>query len=206
MGHSMGSLLAFTFASLFPDNVDLVVGIDALKPQIRKPDRIVANIEQNVKNLLIADKRNQENSEPPSYQYSELIDKLSEATFGSVTKEAAPFLLERAIKRSEKFPEKFFFARDSRLKHNVQVSFSQEIILELIKRLHMPYLFIKCKDSPFYEDKKYFDEAIEAMKANEKFEWHLVEGTHHAHLTSPEVMSSIISNFLDKNQAVRSKL
>jgi pimeloyl-ACP methyl ester carboxylesterase len=202
----MGSLLAFTFASLFPDNVDLVVGIDALKPQMRKPERIVDNIEKNVKNLLIADMRNQQKSEPPSYQYAELIEKLSEATMGSVTKEAAPFLLERAIKRSEKFPEKFYFTRDSRLKFNVQVSFSREIILEMIKRLHMPYLFIKCKDSPYYEDKKYFDEAVEAMRANDKFELHFVEGTHHAHLTTPEVMSDIISSFLDKNQGARSKL
>jgi hypothetical protein len=47
----------------------------------------------------------------------------------------------------------------------------------MIKRLNMPYLFIKCKNSPYYEDKKYYDEALEAMqKYNSKFEVHNVEG------------------------------
>lgn len=206
IGHSMGSVLGFVFASVFPERVEMLIGIDALKPHIQNPAKIPKFLEDRVDSFMLADQRNQEKSEPPAYTYEELVDRLSSGTYGSVTKETCPFLLKRAIKRSEKHPGKYFFTRDSRLKYSYGTNFSQDVSIELAKRLNMPYLFIKASNSPYYERKQYFDEVIEILQKSEKFEFHTIDSTHHLHLTEPETIAPLINNFIAKHNKLTSKL
>lgn len=206
LGHSMGSVLSFMFASVFPSKVDLLIQIDALKPHIYNPSKVASTIQNRIENFMLADQRNQDKSEPPAYTYEELVDRLYTGTSGSVTKECAGNLLKRNIKRSDKFPGKFYFTRDSRLKYNYSPSFSQPVSVELAKKLNMPHLFIKALNSPFYERKEYFDEVVEILNQNKDFEHHTVDATHHLHLTDPEKVAPIISNFIEKHRQVSSKL
>ncbi|KAG5672035.1 hypothetical protein PVAND_002197 [Polypedilum vanderplanki] len=206
IGHSMGSQIAFVFASIFPSKVDFVIGIDALKPAIHDPVLVSQILEDRIENFMIADKRNQEKSEPPAYAIEEMIEKLVDATGGSVTKDSAQYLLKRNIKRSEKYPGKFFFARDSRLKYSFTSSFPQEVCVELAKRIDMPYMFIKAKQSPYYEKKQYHEQVVDVLTKNPKFEYHLVDSTHHLHLSEPEKVSGIISEFLMKYKTPKGKL
>lgn len=65
----------------------------------------------------------------------------------------------------------------------------------------MLYILISATNSPYYEDKHYFNETITVLKKyNENFTWHLVEGTHHLHLTNPNSILKLVSNFLTKNR------
>ncbi|XP_062553002.1 probable serine hydrolase [Armigeres subalbatus] len=199
MGHSMGSIVGFVFSSIFPDMVDLYIGLDALKPHIPDPHEIGPRLQKRIPQMLVADIRNRHKSEPPSYTYEDLVSRLHQGTHKSVSKEAAPYLLNRNIQKSSVNPNKFFFTRDSRLKYGVGIGFSQDINLELAKRLTMPYLFLKAKHSTYYEDKKYFDEFIEVVqKNNPLFELHFVDSTHHMHLTEPKKVAPIVSKFLCK--------
>lgn len=195
----MGSILSFMFATVFPEKVDLLIQIDALKPQVPNPERVAKGIKDRVENFMLADKRNQEMSEPPAYTYDEMIDKVHEGTYSSVTKETAEYLLKRNIRKSEKYPGKFYFTRDSRLKHSFSPGFSQPVIMELSKGLKMPHLFFKASKSPYWEEKKYFDEVIDILKENPKFESHTIEATHHLQLTEPEKIAPIISTFIEKH-------
>lgn len=197
MGHSMGSILAFMFACVFPEKVDMLIQIDALKPQVPNPERVAKGIKDHVENFMLADKRNQEKSEPPAYTYDEMIDKVEAGTYGSVTKDTAEYLLKRNIRRSEKYPGKYYFTRDSRLKHSFSPSISQPVTLELSKKMRMPHVFFKATNSPYWERKEYFDEVIDILKENPKFEFHTVESTHHVHLTEPEKIAPIISTFIE---------
>lgn len=206
LGHSMGSVLSFMFASVFPHKVDLLIQIDALKPHIYNPERVAANLEERIENFMLADQRNQEKSEPPAYTYDDMVERLESGTMGSVTKDCAQYLLKRNIKRSEKFPGKFYFTRDSRLKFNYSTSFSQQVSVALAKKLKMPHLFIKAKNSPYYERREYFDEVIDILKENSKFENHTIDSTHHLHLTEPEKVAPLISDFIEKYAKVHSKL
>jgi pimeloyl-ACP methyl ester carboxylesterase len=178
----------------------LFVGIDALKPSVFNPVKFTGIIGDTIENFALADKRNQEKSEPPAYSIEEITEKWNKATRGSVTKEAAPFLMKRAIKRSEKHPGKFYFARDSRLKHNIAINVPQEVSKELAKRINFPYLFIKAKNSPYYERKEYHMEVVEILKQNPHFLYEVVDATHHVHLTDPEKVSGLISDFLLKHK------
>lgn len=200
IGHSLGSIVSFMFTSVFPSKVDFIVGIDALKPMAFDSNKVAHMLEEKVEDFMIADMRNQEKSEPPAYPIEEMVDKMVKATRGSVTKDAARFLLKRNIKHSEKHPGKFYFARDNRLKHNFSPSFSQDLSIELAKRINCPYMFIKAKHSPYYEKKEYHEEVVEVLKHNKNFEYHMVDSTHHLHLTEPEKVAGLISNFICKHK------
>uniref|UniRef100_A0A182PJ13 AB hydrolase-1 domain-containing protein n=1 Tax=Anopheles epiroticus TaxID=199890 RepID=A0A182PJ13_9DIPT len=199
MGHSMGSIVSFLFTATFPDKVDFYVGIDALKPHIADADKFPGRLEKRLPQALLADARNREQSEPPSYPYDELIERLHLGTNKSVTREAAPFLLYRNTRKSSLHPDRYYFTRDSRLKFGVGLGWDQAINLEFAKRVVLPYLFIKAKHSPYYEDRKYFNEFVELVKQNNpRFELEFVDSTHHLHLTEPEKVAPIVNRFFEK--------
>lgn len=199
MGHSMSSILGFVYCSLFPENVDMMIGLDALKPQIVKPGSLIPRMRRGLDGFMVANERNHAKLEPPSYNYDELVERLHKGTQGSITKEACGKLLQRAITKSSKFPDKYFFHRDNRLKTFNFASFSHEQVLEMIARIKdVPYLFFKATKSPYWEDEKYYLEAKEAMLKSPKMEFHSVEGTHHFHLTDPESVSGTISEFISR--------
>ncbi|XP_055376274.1 probable serine hydrolase [Condylostylus longicornis] len=198
IGHSMSSIASFIFSALFPEKVEMVVGLDALKPHIRSNDKVVETMRNRMKNFIIADERNRDKSEPPSYTYEDLVEKLYVGTFHSIDKDKCKHILARNIKKSLKYPDQYFFARDSRLKSYNYTGFWPELNLELAKRINVPYLFIKCTGSTYFESKEYFDEALEVMKKNPKFEFYEAEGSHHVHLNEPEKISAIINPFIEK--------
>lgn len=206
MGHSMGSILCFVFAATFPHKVDMVVAIDALKPQVHRPEHVTDTLANRLENFMIADKRNQEKSEPPAYLIEEMVERIVEGTFDSVNKECAPYLLKRNIKKSEKYPGKFYFARDNRLKYLMIAGISQEMNILLAQRITVPYMFLKAAHSPYYEKKAYHDEVAEVLKKNPNFEYHTIDAKHHLHLTDPEKLSGIVSEFIEKHRKLKSKL
>ena len=91
---------------------------------------------------------------------------VSEGTHCSVSRECCSFLLKRNIKKSEKHPQKYFFTRDSRLKANFIATLSQEFVVEMAKKLKMPYLFLQCKNTPLYELEKYHNEIVDIFPAH----------------------------------------
>ncbi|XP_039443103.1 probable serine hydrolase [Culex pipiens pallens] len=197
MSHSMGAVLHFVFAAIFPDKVDLIISLDSLKPQVLPVEFMIARLADSFPQFMIADARNQQKSEPPAYTYEEMIERLHEGTFQSISKETCPYLLHRNIRKSAKYPEKYFFTRDSRLKHHAGHPFSHELIMEFATRLKMPFMFVKATRSPYFEEKKYYDEAVQVLReGNAYFELHQVEGRHHVHLTNPERVAPLVTDFL----------
>ncbi|EAA03649.4 AGAP009435-PA, partial [Anopheles gambiae str. PEST] len=54
MAHSMGAVIMFIFAALFPDKVDLLIGLDALKPLSFYPDRFPERMHKQVLKFIQA--------------------------------------------------------------------------------------------------------------------------------------------------------
>nr|XP_040231228.2 probable serine hydrolase [Anopheles coluzzii] len=211
MAHSMGAVIMFIFAALFPDKVDLLIGLDALKPLSFYPDRFPERMHKQVLKFIQADLRNQEKSEPPSYTYEEMMDRLYEGTAASVSRETCPYLLQRNIKPSRKFPGKYYFDRDNRMKYNVISGWSDDVNAELGKRITAPFLTVKAMDSPYPGSKEGFDQMVDILKkANPKYEVVYVPGSHHVHLTEPEHVVPVVVDFLrrywQKEMDVVSKL
>jgi pimeloyl-ACP methyl ester carboxylesterase len=151
LAHSLGSILAFLFSSIFPEQVNMVIGMDFLKPFNNESSKIPEELENRFRNFIKADKRNLTQSEPPAYSWENLLDKLISGYHGSINKDVAPLLLKRNVKESPEFPGKYYFSNDSRIKYSNFNYFSQEVSLELAKRLQMPYLLIKSLNFPYVE-------------------------------------------------------
>jgi pimeloyl-ACP methyl ester carboxylesterase len=203
MGHSFGSIISFLYSTIFPNKVNMVIGIDALKSLVFDPDVEIIILEELAKNRIKADKEMNDESSGPAYTEHELYQKLNESleqiTGGGITKEAARCLLPRNTRESKNHPGKFEFTKDSRDRWSFVTFLQQGVSVQLAERLNMPYLFIKARHSPYYDGKENFDQVIESMKKNPKFELEFVDGTHHVHLNDPEKVAPSISRFLEKH-------
>lgn len=198
IGHSMASIITFAFASLYPDKVDLAVGLDALKPHQREIPKQIETIATRMKEFLKEDERNRSDVEPPSYTFPDLIERLYIGSIHSVEKDTCQYLLARNIQRSKLDPNKYFFTRDRRLKYYNYQYGSQDLVNEMAKRITCPYLFVKAKGSTYFENKEYYFDTLSYMKENPRFELAHVEGSHHFHLNHPENVSEIINTFICK--------
>lgn len=203
MAHSLSAVVSFLYAAIFPERCDLLIQLDALKPHQTSADRAIKHFIKLGDEFTVADLRNQQNKEPPSYTYDEIIDRWVKGTNSSITKEVAPYLMRRALSPSSSDPNKFYFTRDARLKVFNFAYISQELCIALAKRIVAPHLFLKASHSPYYENKRYFDETIAVLQeTNPKFQWATLDGTHHFQLTTPEIVVPRIAEFISKYRPV----
>ncbi|XP_064544739.1 probable serine hydrolase isoform X2 [Drosophila montana] len=198
VGHSMSSIICFVFAAVFPDKVDMIIGIDALKPHQRPYPSVIRTMETRLDEFLREDERNRSKNEPPSYTYDELIERVYIGTFHSVNKELCKHMLARNIQKSGKYPDKYFFCRDRRLKFYNYAIGSQELCVEMAHRITCPYMFIKGSQSSYFEDKKYYDEVLEVLLKKSNFEYLEANGTHHLHMNNPEAIIGPVNSFIQR--------
>ncbi|XP_064544740.1 probable serine hydrolase [Drosophila montana] len=198
LGHSMSSINGFVFAALFPEKVDMFIGLDVLKPPIRSPKQIVNALSERLEASLKLERRLRSGSEPPAYEWDQLVERLHHGTDKSVDIEACKYLLQRNCKPSSHEPHKYYFSRDNRLKYSQFYTLSLEIVLEMATRIKSPHLFIKALQAPYYENKKYYDATIAVLRQNPLFEYHEVDGSHHVHLNEPEKVAHFINSFINK--------
>ncbi|GAB0091741.1 Alpha/Beta hydrolase fold [Sergentomyia squamirostris] len=213
LAHSLGAILSFVYAGLFPEKVEFVIALDALKPKIM-PD-LIDHVRGLISNVTIEDERNQRpNNEPPSYTFDELIEKLHIGTYKSISPEYCPYILSRGVRKSTRYPEKYFFNRDGRLKSFTHLLIGQESCLLLARNIkNTPYMYIRAEQSivKLWEEEKYLMEVVEEMKkVNSNFHYCPVNGGHHVHLTNPTTISGIITDFIRKyskaSAALKAKL
>jgi pimeloyl-ACP methyl ester carboxylesterase len=199
IGHSLSSRLLYIFAAVFPEKVDFVIGLDNLKPLALETHAVISALGANIESYQIISERTQHKSEAPAYTIDEMIERLCNGTNGSVTKEIAPFLLRRNITPSIKFPGKFNFARDGRLKFSTFPYYPHNVTLEMTNRITMPYLFITGSGTPEFEKKKYTYEVLHSLATHHNFHYFIVDSnSHHFHLLEPEKISHVMSKFIEK--------
>lgn len=178
VGHSMGGILCFTYASSFTSECDMVVAIDALVPFPAKKHLVLDSLRNGLNDILVSDERNMAGTEPPSYSYDIAVQRLLTGTFSSYTKDSLPYLLLRGMKESKFDPNKYFFIRDSRIKTRTNY-FPQpkESYIELASKITAPYCYIKALQCGFNAQWDYMDEILLTMKnSNPSFELHGVDG------------------------------
>lgn len=198
MGHSMSAINSFVFASLFPDKVDYIICLDALKPLTRSPERIVDVYTERIETAIKLEKRINDKSKPPTYDQNGLVERLRKATNNSINVEACKYLLERNTRPSDDDPQRYYFSRDNRIKTSIFYTLAQDVAIVMANRIKCPHLMIKAKESEYYEDKKYFYEVINILQKKNNFEYHEIDGTHHVHLNEPAKVAQIINAFLKK--------
>lgn len=198
MGHSMGAISSYMYTVCFPDQVDLLICLDALIPV----GRGVLDIESLVgtlNNFLKYDELNSQAEEPPAYTTDELAQKLYGGTNKSISLNSCKYILERNIRAARNDTGKFYFSRDSRLKAGEVMVWPPEFTLRNSHRVKCPLILIKARQSPLLTKTEHFDRVLtEIRKNNGHVHFHTVEGSHHVHLNNPEKIQHLINEFLKK--------
>jgi len=198
-GHSMGSILCFLYASSFPSECDMVIGLDFLQSNEVDNDVLINFYSEGISKLYKSTEQNVAGTEPPSYSRSELVKKLMNAKFTTYTEDSLEYLLVRGMKESKAYPKKYYFTRDNRVKTMNVYMVPPEVNVDSALRITAPYCFIKALQYEGESKRVHVDEILHTMtNANSKFELHGVDSGHHVHLTEPEKVSTIISRFIEK--------
>ena len=111
----MGGAISFLYAATYPDEVDLVISLDIVSPNVRDITKTVSVTGDNIDKFLKYEKLTFDNV--PCYEYNEMIDIVLQAYNGSITRESAEILMKRGMKPAL-IPGKHYFSRDPRLKVN----------------------------------------------------------------------------------------
>ncbi|XP_077292022.1 putative serine hydrolase [Arctopsyche grandis] len=198
LGHSMGAITSFAYSALFPDEVNFMIQLDNLKPTTGRSKNFIERSSTSLDKSLIADARNISGSEPPSYSWDEITEKVYLGSHKSIGTTNAKHLMERGLTKSASDPNKYYFSRDSRLKRSFELGTNMEDVRAMAERIKCPTLHIKFESGPYFEPKEMYMEILEMMKKNKDFEAHVVPGTHHSHLNNPELSAPLINTFLQK--------
>lgn len=199
--HSMSGMISYMYAGIQPDRCDLLIQLDSLKFLQHKNEVRIRSYEDLMDPFLAVDMRNRKMVEPPSYTYDELAERWIKGGRNSVTPDVIDYLLKRGTQRSAQHPDKFYYTRDARLKHFHFLHVPQDLAIAIGRRIKAPHLVLKCGQSSYGEKKEFVFEVVDALKeSNPNFEWHIVDATHHAHLTRPAVMLPQLSSFIMKHR------
>lgn len=198
MGHSMGSIVSYIYASLYPETIDLLIQIDIIKNPQRPHEFILGRFEGLGEKIPLEDDRYYAPKEPRLYTFDELVEIIHRGSAKSINRECCKYLIERGCKRSPKDPEKLYFARDPKTKYYLEYDTHHNYHLDFAKRIkNLNHLVIKGSRSKYIgEDSR---ELIQLIKnQNPNFEFYEVEGTHHVHLNNPVGVAEKIVPFICK--------
>lgn len=133
----MGDTVSFTYASLFPTQVDLVCAIDAFRPSPLPKIALFLTMEHMKKAYVSNNGSGQRERE---YTYDQ-IKKFMSGT--SVDPSKVVYLLKRGIKASKRNPNLFQFTRDIRVNYTHPFTMEHKNSLYYMKKIRAAYLFIK---------------------------------------------------------------
>ncbi|XP_054735628.1 probable serine hydrolase [Anastrepha obliqua] len=204
MGHSMGGSVAFYFTALYPTKVDLLIEIDIVKRDSLGPVLYLDHRRFAMNKALLDNERLMDAAilqEPPSYAFAECERLLHKGSGYSVNLENCKYILERNLSRSRKYPEKYYFSRDTRVKYILDLEAEKAFFQAMAMRIcvmKIPHLVIKAGASTNIGPES--TELIAIMNENNPhFETHVVpNGTHHVHLNDAPLIAKLIAPFLKR--------
>ena len=197
LGHSMGGILCYNYAALYPEEVEFVISIDSLAFVAGRTGRHADRRAKAIDKLIQFEKKFTDN--PPSYPEDVAIDKWIKATiFSSLDVPTTKILMLRGAKKKD--DGTYYFTRDFRLAiEGFNARYSVEDINELSSRITCPYLVIKASQTPFTDIEKYWKNVVEILGEKSKdFRLVPLEGSHHLHMMQPGMVANELNPFLEK--------
>lgn len=194
MGHSLGAVTSYNYASTFPKDVDFIICIEALKAlEVRDlPARRAKFIDDYLKYEKIR------NLPPRPYTMEKLAEMYHMGSLQSVDLDKCIYLLKRNTVAAENDPGRYYITRDPRVKASNMFNFPDDEMQFLAKQLTMPILYLMAKQSSFFDRQVEYSQIMPILKSSPNFQLHEVDGTHHVHLNNPERLKDTIRIFLNK--------
>ncbi|XP_014276568.1 probable serine hydrolase isoform X2 [Halyomorpha halys] len=184
LAHSEGSAICFSYATVFPDDVESYFGIDYLtncyENETDKADSLCSIIDEKIKYGL----RNNELSKTRTWDESKRTWII--AFPWSLNEKSAEILMKRGVAR---MPDgKYRFSRDQRMKAYEACVFTPEQVIKLAGKIKCHVRLIKATNSTLFDVgltycPGIFDIIQQKAKSFKLFE---IEGGHHVHMDLPE--------------------
>lgn len=186
--------MSMLYAGVYPHKVDKLINIDIVRVETTRSETIDVRFRKTVGKLLKYENEIIAGSEKP-FSYEEAVEKCISGTFGSLDENACDILFKRGLKKVE---GGYVFRRDRRLLAAPLAFAPKEDMLILARKVTADVLIIKFTEGPDFETAENSLEHVEVLKANAKrVRYVVVEGKHHTHLTNPERVAPIITEFFN---------
>ncbi|XP_045473393.1 probable serine hydrolase [Harmonia axyridis] len=201
MGHSLGAISAFTFSLLYPEKVKFLICIDALHPF--ETTVTAETLRKSIDLFVKYDDLKLLENESIAYTLEEAIEKIRIGYNNAIKLEKIPILLERNLAPSKKYPGKYYFNRDPKLKMKVMCDYPHEQVIKDASVITRPVFVCKAKHNVYYGPKDHFHSVLDVLKkSSEDCDFHFVDGTHYLHLNDPDVVGAHIKTFLNKHHVI----
>merc|ERR1719244_874523 len=115
----------------------------------------------------------------------------------AVTESSARTMLKRGLKLSS-CGEGFVFTRDLRHRIPSMYGLPGEFLEEFARNIKCPHLLVKATGSQDYDRTELIEKILSIYSENPNFQIASIEGSHHVHLNSPELLAPEIESFVSK--------
>lgn len=192
--HSLGATMAIMYAGIFPEKVEKLIMLDIVRVMPTKPETVNVRFRKTVGKLLKYETEILAGQEKP-ISYETAIEKSIGGSFGSLDEKACHIMFKRGLKKVE---GGYVFSRDRRLMA-APLSFAPKWDqLVLASKVTADVLIIIFTEGPYFESKEEHLEHVEYLKKGSKCVRYVeIEGKHHTHLTNPEKVAPLISEFFN---------
>lgn len=110
MGHSLGGIISFLYAAIYPDQVEFLIKIDVAGPSFKPIRTVVNGMHKRIDMFL----KVEQDSSLQSYEYDQMVEIIDERFDRSMTRESIEIWLKRGSKPASN--GKFYFTMDERVK------------------------------------------------------------------------------------------
>jgi pimeloyl-ACP methyl ester carboxylesterase len=193
----MGAITAIFFVSMYSELVDKLISLDAVKQLSSSAEYLPARMKGVLTNFQEIVERLQQGP-LSSVSYEDARERVVKNYGGSIDEKDADVLLKRGLRKLSDEDE-YEFTRDLRstVRPYLFNDFTTEQLKAVARGIVCPFLLIKAKNTSTFEPKELYREFYDIYRdASEDFRYVEVEGRHHVHLSHPELVAPIISNFL----------
>ncbi|XP_069508795.1 serine hydrolase-like protein 2 isoform X2 [Ambystoma mexicanum] len=206
IGHSMGGIIGTMFACIFPDMVENLILLDVYGFFPNSPEHLIKQTRNVITNHLKLEHKHG----PKVYSPEGALSRLLEANT-ALTEDSGRIILERGTKE---VPGGVVFSRDIQVSMPYHPLFTMELSLAFLGNIGANVLTIMASESLSNRTGKDASERslVNGFKSSlkEKYQLEIVEGNHFVHLNEPEMVSGLISSFLQEKStssgSIRSRL
>lgn len=196
LAHSAGALTSFSCASMYPDEIEFVVAIDALQHIPLDFSKLLDRNKKIAKDIDTFLDQEEKNSPAPCHTEEVAIQRWIKGTGGSLNEIAARTMMIRGATRKE--DGTYFYNRDPNVRLNAaNIGFTTEQLRESAELIKCPYLVLRGAESKM-KDNLFKDVADIMQNGCKEFSLHTIPGTHHLHMVNAEGVAEIVNPFLNR--------
>uniref|UniRef100_H3CIY8 Serine hydrolase like n=1 Tax=Tetraodon nigroviridis TaxID=99883 RepID=H3CIY8_TETNG len=200
--HKSGGHVAGMFSALYPEMVDALIFLDCFWVLPTDSKDLPDKMRQGIEEIIQFDKKPKEKIRV--YTYENAVKRLLAAN-SSLSTASVHILLERGLVQVE---NGFVFSRDLRVNFKNIVRLSLEQSLEMLSRIQASVLAVLAQDGCYKSlsepSQNNFTSTLLQFLRDRNHTVVTVAGDHHTHLNTPEVVASLISEFLQKIKSITS--